>query len=158
MEGFFDRHLQQVIVDEAQRLPGLFPVLRHAIDRHRKTGQFILLGSAGPELLRTASETLTGRLGILELTPFQPFELIRTPYFHHGWFWGGFPPIHALRGNTARAAWLDSYTATFLNWVFGLAAPRIRTLWTMLTHVPGQLLNMSDLARSLAVSTHTVSH
>ncbi|MBI3402641.1 MAG: ATP-binding protein [Acidobacteria bacterium] len=162
LEGFFDAHPRRVAIDEVQRLPDVFPVLRHAIDRSRANGRFVLLGSASPPLLRTASETLAGRMGLLELTPFRAVELTGTPWARDRWFWGGYPRIHRLRGATAHGEWLDSYVSTFLERdlpALGLSLPpaRLRSLWTMLTHVHGNLLNVSDLARSLAVSVHTVN-
>jgi hypothetical protein len=162
LEGFFDAHPRRIAVDEAQRLPDIFPVLRHAIDRSRANGRFVLLGSASPPLLRTASETLAGRMGLLELTPFRAVELTGTTGARDRWFWGGYPRIHHLRGARARGEWLDSYVSTFLERdlpALGLSLPpaRLRSLWTMLTHVHGNLLNASDLARSLAVSVHTVN-
>ncbi|MBI5478826.1 MAG: ATP-binding protein [Deltaproteobacteria bacterium] len=162
LEGFFDANPRRVVIDEAQRLPELFPALRHVIDRAPGRGRFLLLGSAHPAFLRTASETLAGRLGLLELTPFTVRELAAVGRRRERWFWGGFPPVHARRNAVARAAWLDSYVSAFLERDLPslgprLPAPRLRALWTMLTHVHGSLLNVSDLARSLTVSSHTVA-
>lgn len=161
-EGFFDAHLRHVLIDEAQRMPEVFPLLRHVIDHSRTNGRFLLLGSASPFLMRAVSETLAGRVALLELTPFLASELTSTPRAVDRWFWGGFPPIHNLRHAPARAEWFNAYVSTFLErdlplLGIGLPARRLRTLWTMLTHVHGNLLNLSDLARSLAVSSHTVS-
>jgi hypothetical protein len=162
LEGFFDAHPRQVVIDEAQRLPELFPVLRHVIDRSPRKGRYLLLGSASPTLLETSSETLAGRLGVLELPPLMAGELIDRPQAADRWFWGGFPPALGLREARARSDWLDSYLATFLERelpMLGLRLPprRLRRLWEMLTHVHGNLLNVSDLARSLEVSAHTVA-
>ncbi len=161
LEGFLDRHPRALAIDEAQRLPALFPALRHAVDRGSERGRFLLTGSASPALMQTASESLAGRLGLLELTPFRTSELRGRPAQSGRWFWGGYPPVHARRGATARGEWLDSYVSTFLERDLPglgvrLPAPRLRTLWTMLTHVHGNLLNVADLARSLGVSSHTV--
>ena len=162
LEGFFDAYPRRVILDEAQRLPEIFPMLRHVIDRSPGRGRFVLLGSASPGLLRTASETLAGRLGLLELTPFLVSELAGTAHARGRWYWGGYPSVFERRGSGPRAKWLDSYLTTFLErdlplLGFRLPAQRLRTLCEMLTHVHGSLLNVSDLARSLAVSAHTVS-
>lgn len=162
LEGFFDAHPRRLAIDEAQRMPAVFPALRHVIDRSRVNGRFVLLGSASPPLLRTASETLAGRLGLLELTPFRAVELAGTKWARDRWFWGGYPRLHRLRGARSRGEWLDSYVTTFLerdlpSLGLSLPADRLRVLWTMLTHVHGNLLNVSDLARSLAVSAHTVN-
>lgn len=161
LEGFFDTHPRSVAIDEAQRLPEIFAVLRHVIDRLKGRGRFLLLGSASPALMRSVSETLAGRIALLELTPFLPSELTGTVKSADRWFWGGFPPIHALRVSRARTEWFNSYVSAFLErdlptLGLGLPARRLRTLWTMLTHIHGNLLNVSDLARSLAVSSHTV--
>lgn len=162
LEGFFEAYPRRVAIDEAQRLPELFSMLRHVIDQKPDKGRFLLLGSASPVLLRTVSETLAGRIGLFELTPFLASELTGRRQLRDRWFWGGYPHVHALRDNRSRAEWLDSYVSTFLERdlpALGLRLPpqRLRILWTMLTHVHGHLLNVSDLASSLAVSSHTVS-
>ncbi len=162
LEGFFDAHPRSVVIDEAQRLPEVFSVLRYVIDRSRGKGRFLLLGSASPALMRSVSETLAGRVALLELTPFLASELAGTARAPDRWFWGGFPPVHALRDSRARGEWLDAYVSTFIErdlpaLGLGLPARRLRMLWTMLTHVHGNLLNVSDLARSLVVSSHTVA-
>ncbi len=162
LEGFFAAHPRRLVIDEAQRLPALFPLLRYVIDRGRGGGRFVLTGSASPSHLRTASETLAGRLGLLELTPFSARELADVRTTADRWFWGGYPPVHGLRSPRARSEWLDAYVSTFLERELpglGLRLPatRLRKLWTMLTHVHGSLLNVSDLARSLGVSSHAVS-
>ena len=162
LEGFLGRYPRRVAIDESQRLPQLFPALRHAIDRARGNGRFVLTGSASPALLASAAETLAGRIGLLELTPFRSSELIGTPAFGARWFWGGYPPVHARRGNRARGEWLDAYVSTYLERdlpALGVRLPRerLRKLWTMLTHVHGNLLTVSNLAQSLGVSSHTVA-
>jgi uncharacterized protein len=162
LEGFFDAYPRKVVIDEAQRLPEVFPVLRHVIDRSRGKGRFLLLGSASPALMRSVSETLAGRVALLELTPLLCSELTGTARAADRWFWGGFPPIHGLRNSRARSEWFNAYVSTFLErdlpaLGIGLPARRLRALWTMLTHIHGNLLNVSDLARSLAVSSHTIA-
>lgn len=162
LEGFLEANPRSLVVDEAQRLPELFPALRHRIDRGRGPGRFVLLGSASPVLMRSVSESLAGRVGLVELTPFLSSELAGTRRADDRWFWGGFPPVHALREAPARGEWLSAYVSTLLErdlpaLGIGLPARRLRTLWTMLTHVHGSLLNVSDLARSLGVSSHTVA-
>jgi predicted AAA+ superfamily ATPase len=162
VEGFFDANPRQVVIDEAQRLPALFSVLRHVIDRTSVKGRFLLLGSASPLLMRSVSESLAGRIGLLELAPLSAAELAEVPRTADRWFWGGYPPVHALRTAAARTAWLDGYVSTFLErdlpaLGIRMAPHRLRLLWTMLTHVHGNLLNTSDLARSLTVSHHTVA-
>jgi predicted AAA+ superfamily ATPase len=160
LEGFLQANPHRLAIDEAQRLPALFPALRHAIDSGRGQGRFILTGSASPGLVRGVSESLAGRIALLELTPFRSSEL-QLRQRAGRWYWGGFPPVHARRSTRARLDWLDAYVASYLERdlpSYGVRLPpaRLRVLWTMLTHVHGNLLNVSDLARSLGVSSHTV--
>lgn len=162
LEGFLEANPRSLVIDEAQRLPDLFPALRHRIDAGRGRGRFLLLGSASPALVRSISETLAGRVGIVELTPFLCSELRGTRRAPDRWFWGGFPPVHDLPDARSRGEWLGAYVSTLLERDLpalgvGLPARRLRTLWTMLTHVHGNLLNVADLARSLGVSSHTVA-
>jgi len=162
LEGFLGALSGGTSIDEAQRLPELFPALRHAIDHSPRKGRFLLLGSASPRLMRSAGETLAGRVAVLELTPFLAAELAGTSKAAGRWFWGGFPPVHGLNNVRARSEWLSAYVSTLLERGLpglgvGLPPRRLRTLWTMLTHVHGNLLNVSDLARSLTVSPHTVA-
>jgi predicted AAA+ superfamily ATPase len=160
LEGFLNANPRRLAIDEAQRMPALFTALRHAIDSGRGPGRFVHTGSASPGLIRGVSESLAGRVALLELTPFRSSEL--PSHQRAGrWFWGGFPPVHARRSTRARLDWLDAYVASYLERdlpSYGVRLPpaRLRLLWTMLTHVHGNLLNVSDLARSLGVSSHTV--
>ena len=162
MEGFLEANPRRLAIDETQRVPALFPALRHAVDRGNGRGRFVLTGSASPSILRAASESLAGRVGLLELTPFTAKELAGKAAARDRWFWGGLPPVHASRGNERKARWLDAYVSTYLErdlpqLGFRLPPARMRNLWTMLTHVHGNLLNVSDLARSLGVSSHVIS-
>lgn len=161
-DGFLEANPRRVVFDEAQRLPELFTALRPAIDRDKRPGRYVLLGSASPAILRSVSETLAGRIGILELTPFLARELAEKPLAEERWFWGGFPAVLALRTNAQRKEWLSSYVETFLArdlpaLGYSLPAERLRKLWTMLAHVHGSQLTVSDLASSLGVSSHTVA-
>ena len=163
LEGFLAANTRRLAIDETQRLPALFPALRHAVDRGKGLGRFVLTGSASPAILRAVSESLAGRVGLLELTPFTAGELAGRLAARDRWFWGGFPPVHAAKGAKTRSRWLDAYVSTFLErdlplLGFRLPPTRMRNLWTMLTHVHGSLLNVSDLARSLAVSPSVVAH
>jgi predicted AAA+ superfamily ATPase len=161
LEGFLDAHPKKLIIDEAQRMPALFAAMRHASDKRKGKGRFVLLGSAGPTLMRQVSESLAGRVGLMELTPFLLRELEGTKAKER-WFWGGFPAVLAQRNARLRGEWFSAYISTLIErdlpmLGFNLPAARLRRLWTMLTHVHGQLLNVSDLARSLGVSAHTVN-
>lgn len=163
LEGFLIQHPGRLIIDEAQRHPALFPALRHFIDAGKGRGRYLLLGSTSPPLMKGVSESLAGRVGILELTPFSAFELrqSRRASFDRN-FWGGFPPVHARRTARERSDWLDAYVTTFIERDVPALAPRlsparVRTLWLMLTHLHGGLLNVAELSRALGVSSHTVA-
>jgi predicted AAA+ superfamily ATPase len=164
LEGFLAEHSRKLSIDEAQRLPGLFPALRHVIDKGRGNGRFLLTGSAGPALLANASESLAGRIGMLELTPFMPSELNHYSAMSAArGFWGGYPSVLQRRGAQARADWLDAYVSTYLERdlpMLGvqLSTVRLRALLQMLTYVHGNILNVSDLARSLTVAPNTVAN
>lgn len=163
-EGFLAANPGKLIIDEAQRYPELFPILRGVVDRKRRPGSFVLTGSAIPSLMQQAGETLAGRIGVLEMTPFGSSELARKPeWLAQRWFWGGFPPLYRLRAAGQKTAWIDQYVRTFLERdipAFGIrVAPlRLRKLWMMLAHVHGGLLNVSDLARSLDLGVPSVGH
>ena len=162
-ELFFADHGEQVCVDEAQRFPDLFPVLRHVIDKSRTNGRFVLLGSSGPLLLRNVSESLAGRIGILELTPFTMTELKGRFSWQTRWWLGGLPPLFNLGSEAQQVLWLDSYIRTVLERdlpSLGVRVPaaRLHRFWSMLISVHGQLLNVSMLARSLEVSTSAISN
>lgn len=150
-----------LVVDEAQLFPEIFSILRPVLDASRRKGRVVLTGSASPVLVRGVAESLAGRVGILELTPFRGVEVPAARRGEMRWFWGGYPPVHALRTDAARVAWLDAYVTTFLERdlpALGINLPseRIRRLWMMLTHVHGGVLTTADLARSLGVSAPTV--
>lgn len=161
--GFLAANPRRVAIDEAQRLPELFPALRHAIDRDRKPGRYVLTGSAEPRLLKTAGESLTGRLGIVELTPFSLSELRGKPAWRSdSWFFGGYPPIYHIRSGPRRCDWLRTYLTTVLDRdipALGLRVPVLQLLrfCQMLAHVHGNLLNVADIGKSLDLPHHTVA-
>lgn len=159
-----------VILDEVQRMPELFAVLRGVIDIRRRAGetagQFLLLGSASGVLLQQASESLAGRVAQLELTPFQAREVLladaAATELNALWARGGFPLSWLATDDAASLRWRDAFIATYLERDIPALGPRIpattlRRLWTMLAHNQGGLLNQSQLAASLAVSGQTVA-
>lgn len=159
-----------VILDEVQRMPGLFEVLRGVIDRRRRegqaAGQFLLLGSASGALLKQGSESLAGRLALLELGPFQACELGVQPQeldtLQRLWARGGFPLSWLAKDDASSMAWREAFITTYLEREIPQMGPRIpattlRRLWTMLAHQQGALLNQAQLAGSLAVSGQTVA-
>jgi len=157
---------QLVILDEVQRVPELFPVLRSLIDERRrkgeKTGQFLLLGSASPALLQQSSETLAGRISYLELTPFQLSELAlpeRALSLH--WERGGYPESYLAADTAASLQWredfITSYVERFLPQQSISASPLLlRRLCTMLAHQQGATINLSKLAASLGIDAKSV--
>lgn len=160
-DGFLTANPRRVVFDEAQVVPELFPALRSAVDRGKGKGRYVLLGSVSPRLVKAAGESLAGRVGLLELSPFLCSEVPTRG--DERWFWGGYPTVLASRRRADRVDWFDAYVRTFVERdlaAIGLrvAPSRLRALLQMLSHVHGHLLNMSDLARSLGVSVPTVSH
>jgi len=164
-EAFFASHPGRLLVlDEVQRVPDLFAVLRSVIDQRRQAGamagQFLLLGSASGVLLGQASESLAGRVAMLELTPFQAREIEPAP--DRLWVRGGFPLSYLARSDAASLRWRDDFITSYLERdipALGLRIPAatLRRLWTMLAHHQGQMLNQSQLAGALAVSGQTVA-
>ncbi|HJS89085.1 MAG TPA: ATP-binding protein [Steroidobacteraceae bacterium] len=153
-----------LILDEAQTLPALFPVLRSIIDdERRKAGQYYLLGSVSPVLVKGISESLAGRIGILELTPFLYAEVAgrRGVSIETSWLRGGYPDAFLAKSTLQWQDWQESYIRTFIQrdiaaHQLSLSAADIRRLLTMLAHQHGGLLNHSDLGRSLGCNYHTV--
>jgi len=170
-EAFLLAHRNRlVILDEVQRMPELFAVLRGVIDLRRRdgeaAGQFLLLGSATGVLLQQASESLAGRVAQVELTPFLAREVLPTEAsaadLNSLWVRGGFPLSWLAKNDVASLRWRDAFIATYLERDIPALGPRIpattlRRLWTMLAHGQGGLLNQSQLAASLAVSGQTVA-
>lgn len=164
-ELFLSRHSGHFIVmDEVQRQPELFAVLRALIDEKRTPGRFLLLGSASPQLLHQASESLAGRISFHELAPFDVSE-IKPSHLELQNFWlrGGYPLSWLAKSDTASIAWRESFIATHLERdipSFGIRVPgtTLRRFWQMLAHLHGQLWNASRLAASFGVSAPTVQH
>jgi predicted AAA+ superfamily ATPase len=149
-----------VIIDEVQRRPDLFSLLRALTDQNRTPLRFIILGSATPELLRQSSESLAGRIAYLELTPFNLLEINEKISLRDHHFFGGFP--EAILNTGSGNLWLDHFITTYLERdlpLLGLSASSIlmRKLWEMVAWTNGNLLNLSELAKSLSVSYHVVN-
>ena len=146
-----------VIIDEIQRRADLFPVLRVLVDRPSNQARFLILGSASRDLIRQGSESLAGRIGLLELPP---FSLQETGEWDLLWRRGGFPRSFLARSDHASSLWLKAYVATFLERdlpALGMRIPphSLRRFWMMLAHYHGQLFNASELGRSLGLSDTT---
>ncbi|WP_093035184.1 ATP-binding protein [Thiocapsa roseopersicina] len=153
------------IIDEVQRAPGLFQVLRGLIDERVRDGEaaghFLLLGSASVDLLRQSSESLAGRIAYLELAPFDALEVDPTR-IQQLWTRGGFPRSFLADTDPDSVVWRESFIRSYLERDIPQLGPRIpaetlRRFWTMLAHAQGGLLNAAELARALAVDGKTVA-
>ena len=149
-----------VIIDEIQRMPSLFPLLRALVDRKRTAGRFLILGSASPELIRHSSESLAGRIIYHELPPFSLAE-IDYESIQKLWLRGGYPRSYLPRSNddsfTCREAFIKTYLEMDIPQLgIRIPAQQLRRFWTMIAHSHGQLWNASKIAGSLGVSAPTV--
>lgn len=149
-----------VVIDEAQRRPDLFPILRVLADRHRQPGKFVVLGSASPDLVGLSAETLAGRVTLQELAGFRLVD-VGAPNIERLWTRGGMPRSYLLDTDRLSNRWRDDYIATFLErdlaqLGFRMPATTMRRFWTMLAHYHGQTWNAAELARALSVSEPTV--
>ena len=170
-EAFLMAHAQQlVILDEVQRMPELFGILRGVIDQRRRmgqaSGQFLLLGSATGVLMQQSSESLAGRVAYVELPPLQAPEIFThqpsVADLNALWVRGGFPLSWLAPSDADSMTWREVFMATYLEKDIPALGPRIpattlRRLWTMLAHHQGELLDLSKLAAALAISGQTVS-
>ena len=154
-----------VILDEIQRRPELFPVLRSLVDAKRANGRFLILGSASPDLSRQASESLAGRITYHELTPFAAGEVATRARDTRMTLWtrGGFPGSYLASSNARSLAWREAFIETHLQRdlpALGVRIPAaaLRRFWEMLAHYHGQLWNASKIAGSLGVTPPTAKH
>ncbi|MBK9946449.1 MAG: ATP-binding protein [Nitrospira sp.] len=149
-----------VVIDEIQRRPELFPLLRVLADRQPVPARFLILGSASPELLRQSSESLAGRVATVPLEGFRLADLGAELQPRH-WLRGGFPRAFTARGEIQSVAWRQQFLQTFLERdlpQFGVTIPAValRRFWHMVAHYHGQTWNAAELARALAISESTV--
>ncbi len=163
-ETFLDHHGDKlVILDEVQAMPHLFDTLRGLIDRDRRMGKYLLLGSAAPQLVSGVSESLAGRINFIDLPPFRLDEVFPKYSQQVHWLRGGFPRAFLADDKKARTDWMSSFVRSYverdLNVMFGLRfnASLTRRLWTILSYHHGGLLNMQDLSRSLGVTGPAVN-
>lgn len=186
---FFRLNHDRIAIDEAQLRPELFPALRVAIDGDRqRTGRFIITGSSSPKLVRSISESLAGRIGIIEMAPFSFSEVRKevAPSFfqsiakrvhvrdfisklkplgsiqdvHEFWFKGGYPEPWLKKGKRFHSVWMNQYISTYLfrdvSKLFpGINENRFRLFVQLLAGLSGNIINYSDVARSLGVSQPT---
>ena len=164
--GYLRRHRGRLVVlDEIQRKPEIFPLLRVLIDEGIQSGlsagQFLILGSASLNLLRQSGETLAGRVAMQELAPLDVRETGLDDR-ESLWVRGGFPPSFLASSDRRSAIWRAEFIRTYLERDLPRLGPRVpaetlRRLWTMLAHGQGDLLNASSLASALAVDGKTVA-
>lgn len=151
-----------IVIDEVQRRPDLFPLLRVLADRNPLPARFLVLGSASGELMRQASESLAGRIRFHELPGFSMDE-VGPPNWERLWQRGGFPKSYLAPGEADSMVWRESFIETFLerdipNLGLRLPAPQLRRFWTMAAHYHGQTWNSAEIGRSLGLSDKTMVH
>jgi predicted AAA+ superfamily ATPase len=151
-ELFFEAHRHQLVcLDEIQLLPEFFSLLRAEIDRDRRPGRFLLLGSASGPLLRQSQESLAGRIAQVELTPLLLKEVAQAISWQQLWLRGGFPESLLAAVDEDSLDWREDFIRTFLgrdiaSLELGLPLPLMERLWRLLAHSQGQTLNASRLA------------
>src|SRR5271166_761353 len=148
-----------VVIDEIQRQPDLFPLLRVLADRRPLPARFLILGSASPDLLRQSSETLAGRIEIVPLEGFRLSDLGAAAQGRH-WLRGGFPLAYIARTEADSMAWRRQFMQTFIERdlpQLGVTIPALalRRFWNMVAHYHGQIWNAAELARALTVNEAT---
>jgi predicted AAA+ superfamily ATPase len=151
-----------IIIDEIQRQPELFPLLRALVDRHRVPGRFLILGSASPTLAKHTSESLAGRIVSHELSPFSIAET-GPETIERLWIRGGFPDSFLAASDNDSLAWRDAFITTYLERdipQLGIRIPaaQLRRFWTMIAHCHGQLWNASAIASSMGLTAPTARH
>ncbi len=149
-----------VVIDEVQRRPELFPLLRVLADRHPMPARFLVLGSAAPDLLRQASESLAGRIETVSLEGFRLADLGADAQPRH-WLRGGFPLAFTARSDADSFVWRRQFLQTFLErdlpqLGMGTPAAALHRFWSMVAHYHGQIWNAADPARALGVNESTV--
>jgi predicted AAA+ superfamily ATPase len=161
-ELFLSYHTDKlVVIDEVQNKKELYPLLRALVDKTGEPGQFLLLGSASPELIRHSSESLAGRIAYNQLSPIDLTEIPESVTQNDLWMKGGFPKSLFTPGKDLSKRWMENFVSTYLNrdlLQLGLSASpiTIRNLWSMMAYLNGQLFNATNLANSLDVTTPTV--
>lgn len=149
-----------IIIDEIQKRPDLFPVLRVLVDHSPKTQRWLILGSASRELLHQSSESLAGRIAYLEI---QPFSFEETHDTKKLWLRGGFPNSYLTNTDADSFEWRKQYIKTFLeqdipNLGIRISPNNLRRFWMMLAHYHGNIFNAEELSRSLGINNKSIRH
>ncbi len=150
-----------VVIDEIQREPGLFNLLRVLADRRPARARFLILGSASPDLIKGASETLAGRVAFIDMGGFS-LEEVGASHLDRRWLRGGFPRSYLARSGALSLSWREDFIRTFLERdipQLGIQIPaeHLRRFWSMTAHYHGQIWNGSEIAGSLGVAHTTVA-
>jgi predicted AAA+ superfamily ATPase len=148
-----------VIIDEVQRKPELFELLRVLVDRPGQSARFLLLGSASPHLVKGVSESLAGRIGFVDLAGFQIWE-VGVEHRDRLWIRGGLPKAFLADSRSDSIQWRENFIRTFLErdipqLGITIAAETLRRFWTMVAHYHGQVWNAAEFARSLGTAENT---
>jgi predicted AAA+ superfamily ATPase len=157
-ELFFEQHRDDLVcLDEIQRLPGFFSLLRSEIDRDRRAGRFLILGSASRDLIRQSNESLAGRIAYMDLTPFLFAEVEKVAALRTLWIRGGFPDSLLAATEEDSVAWRRDFVRTFLerdipSLGLTIPSPVMERLWRLLAHYHGQTINHSKLAAAADIS------
>lgn len=153
-----------IIIDEIQLKPTLFPLIRALVDKHRRPGRFLILGSSTSKMINKTSESLAGRIIFHELEPFDISEIEKTDKnIRNLWIRGGYPLSYLSKNDETSLKWRNAFIRTYLerdipNMGINIPANQIRRFWMMLAHSQGQLWNSSSLARSMGVTPPTIKH
>jgi len=162
-EIYFEGHKDEcVILDEIQTMPELFPILRGMIDKYRKPGRFVILGSASPSLIRKSSDSLAGRISYIRLSPLNLMELGNKWELRKHWFFGGFPEPYLSKDDSFSRKWIRSFVQTYTDRdlpLLGLpSSPSVtRRFLTMLANYQGGIWNASNFAKSMGLSYPTLN-
>ena len=161
-ERFFEINNNKIIcLDEIQSVPEIFPVLRSIIDDEAIHIQFLITGSASPDMLRQSSESLAGRIAYYELSPFLCEEIAQKETFEKYWLRGGFPLSFLASDDEMSMNWRKNFILTFLerdlrNFGFNIPPHTLNRLWKMIAHINGQTINYSRLSNSMGYSDTTI--
>lgn len=148
-----------VIIDEVQRKPELFELLRVLVDRPGQNARFLLLGSASPQMIKGVSESLAGRIGFIDLAGFQLWE-VGVPHREQLWIRGGLPRAFLADSDSESIQWRENFIRTFLErdipqLGITIAAETLRRFWTMVAHYHGQVWSAAEFARALGTAENT---